>query len=479
VNIGIYLLFALTIGANQVALPTGGLDQAQLIGNRIPFVVEPQSQFLYGFAVDTIEGNYFLPWTKSDYRVYGRLFGPHGGKKAPLQSFQGGSIPGQSRRDGVSRVVFNPTDRQYLVVWSSVFGNPKYDPVAFELRGQFVSSEGRAIGASRVISQEGLYFRKLIHNSKDNQYALFYSFYPDNKKPPVLGLQRLDAQGQILGKARELNSSSDDSNTAADIAYDPRKNQYLVVWALLGLDPSLVRYRIVSADLKTLGPVHTVENTTSLRSSPVALYDQNKRRFVILWNNGEELKVRGIASDGSPKTNIVSLGDLNLADYKFTAMVNPSSGTFLISYLILEGGGAKLILLRIDRNFFRLGEPFLGSSQNGRIHRSDVFLRYSPSAEEFMLIWSYLERSPNSLDIYGQRVRGIPRPPAAVPEPSLILPGQAGMIADWASVAQSVERLIRNQQVEGSSPPAGLSVSHGYADQAPRNPGLQVLRGQD
>ncbi len=403
-----YLIIAMTLSLNFLSIADTGLDMTQLIGIRIPFVVEPQGQFIYSFAVDTVEGNYFLPWTKSNNRVYGRLFGPHGGKKGPLLSFQGGSIPGQPREDRVSRVVFNSVDQRYLVVWSSVFGNPKYNPVAFEVRGQFVSSTGREIGTSWVILNKGIYFRNLLYNSKDNQYVLFYSYYPDPQKPPVLFLQRLDAQGQILGKERRLNSPATNSTSATDIAYDPQNNRYLVAWGFLGLEPSLVSYRTVTADLKTLGPVYKVEDTTSVHPSPVVLYDQNKARFVILWNNKGEVKARGIAPDGTPKTSVVSLGNLNLEDYTFSAAANPLTGTFLIGYLVYKGGGTGLLLRRIDSRFQHIGFPFSGSSQDGRIHRSAVFLGYSPLPKEFMLIWSYLEGYPNSLDIYGQRVRGVP-----------------------------------------------------------------------
>lgn len=401
------IFLAVALSASLFIAPTDSLDKTQLIGNRIPFVVEPQSQFLYSFAVDTVTGNYFLPWSQSNNRIYGRLFGPHGGKIAPAQSFQGGTVEGQPRSDSHALVVFNSIDRCYLVVWHSYFGDYIHGIVAYERRGQFVSSQGKTQGASWVLFQDDIDIYELLYNGKDNQYVLVYSMTPEKQSQRGFYLQRLDSGGQLLGPPLKLISQSGESNTAIDIAYDDRKNQYIAVWAPESSKPCLLRYRIISANLQMLGAVHLFENMTAMHSRPVVLYDQYKKRFVVLWNNGGELKVRGISSEGVPKTSVISLGNLNLFDYRFSAAFNSLTGSILIGYVAQGDWGPLLFLTRINPDFSHLGDPFFGSSQfDGRV--GSPILRFSPPANEYMLIWSYLDIFPNSRDIYGQRVRGTP-----------------------------------------------------------------------
>jgi hypothetical protein len=369
-------------------------------------VVESHDQSHFSFDVNTITGEYFLAWSKDYRRIYGRLFGSHGGKIAAIQSFQGGVIVGQPRYDSHVLVVFDALDNRYFVVWNSRFGDYIHGIVAIEIRGQFVSSNGRAIGTSWVISQKGIYIQKLLYNGKDNQYALFYSIAPDNESPPILYSQRLDAQGRLLGTARKLNSPSGNKTTVADIAYDPQKNRYLVVWGFAGPKSTYIKYRTVSADLLSLGPIHTVEETTSIYPSPIVLYDHYKKRFIILWYREGGLKARGISLNGDPQTNIKSLGNMDLRYDSFTADINASTGSILVGY-IKQQTGDPLYLQRINDNLSFLGEPFLGSSQlDARTGGPSV--RFSPLVNEFMLIWGYLDRAPNSSDIYGQRVRGTP-----------------------------------------------------------------------
>jgi hypothetical protein len=375
------------------------LDKTQLIGDRIPFIIEPQDQYLYNVAVDPATGNYFLPWTKQNGKAYGRLFGPKGAKIAPLQNFIGGAIPGQRRWDTHTRVVFN-----------SRFGDYLHGIVAYERRGQFVSSEGRTIGTSWVITQETILIQKLLHNSRANQYAFFYSIVPgDVLTQRIHYLQRLNAQGRLLGKARRLNPPPGDLADAADVDYDPVTNRYLVVWGPgVGIDPGLVKYRTVSADLKTLGPIRAVENTPSTHTWPIVLYDPYKRRHIILWHRDNDIVVRAITSNGSPMGDAVSLG-LGLQELKgsyFLAAANAATGSILVGYLSPQTG-KSIRLLRIDGDFARIGKPFSCTTQT--FTRVGLpLLYYNSLSKEFLAVWHYIDYGPNSRDIYGQRIRGVP-----------------------------------------------------------------------
>lgn len=377
------------------------LSKNQVLGSRLPLVTLAENQTQSDIDVDSFTGNYFLVWQQNPGRIKGRLLGSRGQKISPIQSFDGDTKSQFTRIDGFPRVVFNSLEREYLIVWGSSFVDSNFNVVGFENRGQFVSIDGLPKGVSFIIFQSGVSIRNIIHNRISNEYAVLYSTVSSAGTDSKLFLQRLNGNSALIGSAVQINFLTGTNVIRTDLKHDFKSNRYLVAWDASSTDPSHARFQMLTFNLKKIGIIKEISPELSRQPAPLIVYDSKQNRFLIIWRGETELKVRSVNSKGIIAPNISSLGKRgNLA-----AGYNAMTGETILAYFKNNRG---LYLARIDQNLKTVGNDFLASCQVDNRVSTPINILFNPVQNEFFVNWSYIDLSPKSWDIYGQRIRVIP-----------------------------------------------------------------------
>jgi len=159
-------------------------------------------------------GEYLVAWTGSGtdrlWDIRGQRLSGDGKLLGPLLVFSGVGY------QGPPRVVYNPQQDQYLLVW------PEENA---ELRGRRMSSAGAVVGDAFVIAGPGSVWPgfDLAYNETNNEYLAVWG----NQADEIQG-QRLDNSG-IVGSLFVISASGDGDTTPA-VSYDSGAREYTVVW---------------------------------------------------------------------------------------------------------------------------------------------------------------------------------------------------------------------------------------------------------
>ncbi|MEZ4270930.1 MAG: hypothetical protein R3C68_05710 [Myxococcota bacterium] len=214
---------------------------------------------------NSTDNNFFVVWTSSqnvgsvpnpvyDYEVYGQLID------------QGGNLLGANLRisdmgdtDGVAAyrpadfidVAYNPIDNEYLVVWSG--DDDDSGNGAEEIFYQRVDANGANIGVNdarlthigalndphfaNTSDQDKNFnysaeFPKAVYNTTENEYLVIYNASDNIGKQKGVFAQHLSREGAKVGTLQVVSSNSvlypPQSNTG--LAYNPDRNEYMVIW---------------------------------------------------------------------------------------------------------------------------------------------------------------------------------------------------------------------------------------------------------
>ncbi len=216
-----------------------------------------------------------------------------------------------------SKVKYNPTNNEYLVVWQGEDNTGSLVDGEYEIFGQRLNaSTGAEVGSDdfRIsttgtdgVSSIDAYNPSLIYNSTENEFLVVWRGEGQaNSVNEVYG-QRLDASdGSEIGSDFKISDmGSDDSSTDFEVsypglAYDTENNTYLVIW--LGDDDTspLVddEYEIFGQVIdgsdgseigvdERLSDVGVDGNTDTGASDGNIAYSTTSKKFLVVWEADE------------------------------------------------------------------------------------------------------------------------------------------------------------------------------------------------
>ena len=182
-----------------------------------------------------------------------------------------------------SSVAYNSQWQEYLVVWHASTATNRY------IYGQFVSRNGALIGSRFMISPPvgNNMYPDVAYNPARNEYLVVYMV--ETATANVYGIygMRLDAYGGPLGGERCFATSPPDyTYWHPAVAYSTLTAEYLVVWQEeWGTAYKGIEARTLPGDGGTLGSILEV---TGLQvdvapSSPDVAYTRASNEFLVVW----------------------------------------------------------------------------------------------------------------------------------------------------------------------------------------------------
>jgi hypothetical protein len=282
-------------------------------------------------------------------------------------------------------IAFNSRLKQFLVVWE---GDGQANPNEDEIYGQRLGAKGAPIGGDFRISTVGAdgdaardgTDADVAYNSRRNQYLVVWE--GDDQANPgedEIHAQRLSATGGELGGDFKVSTTLPDGDIArdavdAEVAYNSRRNQYLVVWEADALategELEIFGQRLGAGGGELGGDFRistTGMDTDALRGAedPDVAYNSRRNQYLVAW-----------AADGLPTDN-----DHEIFVQRLTTAGGQLGGDTRISTTGIEGDTDPLV-------------------QAARI-------AFAARQNEYLVIWSGDGPfAPGEFELFGQRLRG-------------------------------------------------------------------------
>ncbi|MCI0683012.1 MAG: Ig-like domain-containing protein [Gemmataceae bacterium] len=358
-------------------------------------------------------------------------------------------------------IAYNSNENQYFAVW---IGDDTTDN-EYEVFGQLLDSEGRALGPNVRISNMGpdgdgdsdASSPAVVYNSADNEFLVVWSARMASGEQEIFG-QRLDGSGQEIGvNDFRISQMGPDGDTAYSarlpaVALDTTHNRYLVVWSgHVNADDEEIVGQLLDAAGAAIGGATRLSdmgpdgNRALNSSSPDVAWNATTGEYLVVWWGddvadssfqifGQRLDAMGVEV-GENDFAISSLGPDNDPSvpwyyspvgsaYEPKVAWNGTDNEYLVvwhgveSYVSLHGSQTPDIEIYAQRlnamgneigvNDMRISN--MGPRPNGGFSHTAV--GYNPLAREYLVVWAGGGESAGvpdwNLEILGQRLNANP-----------------------------------------------------------------------
>jgi len=191
-------------------------------------------------------------------------------------------------------VVFNPVEREYLVVYndSKIFSDYKnnvgfiLDENGNTIKGPFL------VGSSQSLTGDQ-YAPLAAYNSAENTYFIVWEDFrhvANWMEPCDIYGGLFDADGNMIFEVTILDDHDKEGGgdqRVPNVAYNSHKNEYLVVWEdpAPPIDNKGINGVIVNADGTLAGPVFVVEDHHRIQHWPSLVYIEEEKKYFISWTD--------------------------------------------------------------------------------------------------------------------------------------------------------------------------------------------------
>jgi hypothetical protein len=195
------------------------------------------------------------------------------------------------------------------------------------------------------------------------------------------------------------------------VAYDPGRNQYLVVWQddrNGALD--IYARRVGAVDGKPAGGETRISGPGAIanESSPAIAYNPVAEEFLVVWEdrrNGADIYGRRVAVDGKPvggDFRITSGGD---SETWPAVAHNPSDDEYLVVWMDDRSGLWDIYGRRLKGTGATIGTDFRVCEPGATGNEYKPELAFSTTAEQYFVVWADERNTATRLwDVYGRRV---------------------------------------------------------------------------
>jgi hypothetical protein len=376
-------------------------------------------------AVNSHNGDYLVVWcgddidgSVEDFEIYGQLLNASGNSIG--ENFRISDMSGNASQPAVT---YNPTTREYLVVWVGDAGQ-------IGVFGQRISASGQLRESNFPISDLGgqthanWVHPDVTYSFGSERYMVVWSQDLGNEN--VIFGRLLNTAGQIVGEG-DLQISDFESITPR-IAHDDSEDRFLVVWSGT-LDETIEVYgQLINSDGMEIGDNFRISQFGSENAFyPDLAYNSNEQGFLVVWHGepvisggneifGQLLKYNNgtLVLTGESDFQISEMGGpADLGDYD-ARHPSVTSNDEMNEYLVVWYGNYYINgLVKWKIEIF--GQKIKAQDEGGS---SDVF-RLSEMADEkkaffpevvfnskvndYLIVWKGEEINETDAEIYGQR----------------------------------------------------------------------------
>ncbi len=303
-------------------------------------------------------------------------------------------------------VAFNPTNNEYLVVWSGKHDIGTLRDSGFEIFGQRIdATTGAEIGTNDFrISDMGTdadtsfdaFLPKVAFNPTNNEYLVVWI---GDENIGTLGDDEFEIFGQRINAATgdEIGTNDfriSDMGTDGDtgffalnpaVTFNPTSNEYLVVWhgsdntgALVSFEAEVFGQRINAATGEEVGAndfrisdMGTDGDTSFAAQFPAVSFNSTNNQYLVVWK-------------GEDDTETLVNGEFEI----FGQRIDAITGT------------------EIGANDFRISD--MGTNGDGNFEARFPAVAYSPTNNEYLVVWNGDDNIGTLVDdefeIFGQRI---------------------------------------------------------------------------
>jgi hypothetical protein len=430
---------------------------------------------------------YLVVWssnelTNDEFEIFGqRLNAATGaliGGQFRISDMGPGGDPGYSAIDPA--VAYNPTNNEYLVVWSGEDDTGLLADNEFEIFGQRINAAtGDQVGANDFrISDMGnmdgdsefdAITPAVAYNGVNNEYLVVWEGADDTgtlkKNEFEIFGQRLDAAGAEVGandfRISDMGPDGDTAFAAIDpaVAYNGRNNEYLVVW--YGDDTTDQKYEIfgqrinaatgeqVGANDFRISDMGPDGNANFDAFSPAVAYNPTNNEYLVVWEGNDnipptvanEAEIYGQRLDAATGAEVGANdflisemgpdGDITFGGFAPAVAYNGAANEYLVvwqgadntdSLVALEAEifGQRLSAAgaEVGDNDFRLSD--MGPDGNINFGAFPPAVTYNGANNEYLVVWSGDDDTAplvnEEFEVFGQRFA--PPTPPAPPAPT-------------------------------------------------------------
>jgi hypothetical protein len=223
----------------------------------------------------------------------------------------------------------------------------------------------------------------------------------------------LDSEGNTIGmQPIVVEEYSSHWNWQPDVAYNPTRNEYLVVFTYetgIGSGDYDIWAVRLAADGTPLNPKIWVHDTAGIQQDPAVAYNKEGDEYLVVWEieqgpNTTDIWSRRIAGDGSLQPGPINIAT-SAADLRTDPDVayDPGQNQYLIAYTFKESAASDgdIFAVLVSWNLgVRSSEIVLVGNTN---MQEDVAL--AASDDEYLAVWTD-GPSTSWRTIYGRRIKG-------------------------------------------------------------------------
>jgi hypothetical protein len=295
-------------------------------------------------------------------------------------------------------IAYNTPSDQYVVVWSDFRSGQDYD-----IYGRVLSGSGALVGGEIAIATDGKLNEdpSIAYNPQRNEYLVVWETIRDfTNRGFDIYAQRLSAAGLLLGGPVLVSSASGDhSEGFPRVTFDDVTNEYAVAWHVVaGASWDIRVQRVLGTGALAGAALKLV--APGNQEFPHIVYNPPQNEYMTTWPEDEGdngLRGQRITGAGVTATAPITFLGAGVVTHGHDIAANAGSG----GYLLVWGDGAFDIIGRyLDATGAALGADFNITTSGGDVL---PMVAYNRRAGEYLVVW---QRNVTGMgwDLYARRV---------------------------------------------------------------------------
>jgi hypothetical protein len=300
-------------------------------------------------------------------------------------------------------LTYNPTFRQYLLVWSdsrhTSAGKATYDIYGLRMgAGGVKAPQGEFVIARAVDDQKS---PALAYSADSKQYLVVWADKRNGEDGDIYG-QRVWWPGLLLGHNFGITSASLSQSYPA-VAYNHRYHEYLAVWADERNGNADIYGQRYDRDGIPLGSNFVVRQEAGDQLHPDVTYNSIDNEYLVVWHDDADdtvewkiLSALGTGLDSGRVYNGVGKGSRPAVAYNS----NVSHGDYIVVFDMQEAGGTyKVLAAHLDAEGNVAPVYYSAASSADNLAYPDIV--YNDITNEYMVVWQDVG---GQRDVHGRRV---------------------------------------------------------------------------